>query len=466
MRKITSRTWAAACVAFGLTFSAAGATAGGHHGGGCAPCVSDCGPSCNDCEQVFTQAGDDLAQELCRLTAECCATEVGCCDDDSCDGGCGDGCGLGGGGLFSGLFGGCGDTGCDDLGCDADACDGCGDDGCGWDIGGWIQTGYHNRSTGLFNDRPDRLNVHQTWIYAEKVADGSNGIGFGGRVDFMYGIDAGDTQAFGNVPGNWDYENGWDRGATYGFAMPQLYAEMAVGEDLSIIAGHFYTLLGYEVVTAPDNFFYSHAFTMYNSEAFTHTGVLATYAASDALTLYAGYTLGWDTGFDQYDLDGQNGSSFLGGFSYAVSDNTTATFITTFGDFGAIGDGYSHSVVIDTALTDKLNYVFQSDVLNAEGIEEDAMTGAVIRNLDVETVGINQYLLYAVSDNLGVGGRFEWWKADSDSIYQATAGLNVRPMDNLVVRPEVRWQWEPGTNRGIVESEGETIFGIDAIMTF
>ena len=70
--------------------------------------------------------------------------------------------------------------------------------------------------------------------------------------------------------------------------------------DWSIKGGHFYTLLGYEVVTAPDNFFYSHAFTMYLSEAFTHTGALVTYEGLPDTTVYAGWTAGWDTGFDQF----------------------------------------------------------------------------------------------------------------------------------------------------------------------
>lgn len=327
------------------------------------------------------------------------------------------------------------------------------------DVGGWTQWGYTNNSTGLFNTNPDRFNNHQSWIYLEKVADGSNGIGLGGRVDFMYGTDADDTQAFGNDPGNWDFMNGWDRGAGYGFAMPQLYAEVAAG-DLSVKIGHFYTLLGYEVVTAPDNFFFSHAFTMYNSEAFTHTGAIASYAVSDDTTVYAGWTAGWDTGFDQYG----GGSSFLGGFSTGLGDNATFTYITTFGDFGVIGEGYSHSIVIDFALTDNLNYIFQSDVLDTN---EDVLGDG---GSTYHTVGINQYLIYTISEKVGVGGRAEWWQANGSSVYQMTAGVNFRPMPNLIIRPEIRYQWSPHYDQFPVVADtysfGQGIFGIDAIFTF
>lgn len=318
-----------------------------------------------------------------------------------------------------------------------------------YNIGGWVQLGYHNRSTGMFNSRPNKANVHQTWLYAERVADGSEGFDWGFRADLMYGIDADDTQAFGNNPGRWDFANGWDHGA-YGWAMPQLYGEVAFG-DLSIIGGHFYTLLGYEVVTAPDNFFYSHAFTMYNSEAFTHTGALATYTVSDNIEVYAGWTLGWDTGFDQFN----GGNSFLGGVSVGVTDDLTVTYILTAGNLGWIGDGYTHSIVADLAITEKLNYVFQSDLVDTR-----------FAGVGYNTIGINQYLLYWFNDCLGVGGRAEWWKANGDSIYSITGGVNIKPMANFILRPEIRYQWgDAGNVAGIPVDEG-AIFGIDAILTF
>lgn len=353
-------------------------------------------------------------------------------------------------------------TPCDGLGCDSISCDSCYlFEGCDfklqnllsecspYSIGGWYQLGYHNKSTGLFNSRPGEFATHQAWLYAEKVADGSKGLDWGFRADVMYGIDAGDTQSFGNNDDRWDYGT-MDHGS-YGWAIPQLYAEIAAG-DWSVKAGHFYTLLGYEVVTAPDNFFYSHAFTMYNSEAFTHTGALATYSASDNVTLYGGWTLGWDTGFDQKN----GGSSFLGGASIGLTDSLTATYITTIGNFGNIGDGYSHSLVMDYSVTDKLNYVFQTDYLDAD---------------DSESYGVNQYLIYSISDCWGVGGRAEWWKNDGASIYSLTAGVNYKPTENLVIRPEIRYQWDPGTtNNSVITNlggaDGDAIFGIDAILTF
>ena len=217
-------------------------------------------------------------------------------------------------------------------------------------------------------------------------------------------------------------------------------------------AGHFYTLLGYEVVTAPDNFFFSHAFTMPNSEAITHTGALATYQAMDNVEVYGGYTFGWDTGFDQF----ADGSSFLGGASVGITEDVTATYILSAGDFGTIGSGFSHSIVVDWAITDQLNYVVHSDTLDADSSKRD-------------TNGINQYLLYAINDCFGIGSRFQWWKADGDSYYSITGGVNYKPMANLIIRPEIRYQWSPAAEDDAnpeVPVEDNAIFGIDSILTF
>ncbi len=325
------------------------------------------------------------------------------------------------------------------------------------EIGGWTQFGFTSGSTGLFNDQGDSVRNNQTWLYMEKAMDSSEGFDWGFRVDAMYGSDAQDTQAFGNSDGKWDYDDFFNHGDD-GFAIPQLYVELGYG-DVSVKAGHFYTLVGYEVVTAPDNFFYSHAFTMYLNEPFTHTGVLATYSGIENVTLYGGWTAGWDTGFDQNN----GGSNFLGGFSVTPIDMLTLTYITTAGNFGAIGSGYSHSIVADVSITDSLNYVFQSDYITTD----DDVLGS---GDDYEAFGINNYLIYSICDMFGVGMRAEWWQADDTDYFEVTAGVNVTPIPNLTFRPELRYQWGPGDNddnpAGLPNMGEDVIFGMDAILTF
>jgi hypothetical protein len=394
-----------------------------------------------------------VAQSSGATGANCGACDSGC---DTC--GAADGCDSCGGCAS------CGSCGCGlNLHCLGCMCAGeahtlqdlllC-DDSC-VTIGGWTQFGYTDESDGLFNDQPNNINLHQQWFYVEKLAkaDACNW-DWGFRGDIMYGIDGADTQAFGNTfdpvtgtPRGWD--TGWNHGI-YGFAVPQLYGEIARG-DWSLKAGHFYTPVGYESVMAPNNFFYSHALTMYNSEPFTHTGALATYTVSENLKGYIGWSLGWDTGFDQFE----DGNSYIGGFTATLSDNFTATYIHMLGDFGWRGDeAYVHSVVLDTKLTDNLKYVFQTDYLRVEETGED-------------NTAIVQYLLYTVNDCFGLGTRVEWWKTDpliagagSLSFNEVTFGANFKPHANLVLRPEVRQDWSPALDFD------ETILGVDVIAKY
>lgn len=416
-------------------------------GGDGSCCTTQEAACCNDCDKIFNDAG-------CQLNAMSGCCDTGCdsgCDgcESGCDSCCDDGCGHG-----CGLLGDCclGDpwTVQDHCGLFVDACG----DKC-ITFGGWTQWGYTSESTGLFNVFDDQVVNAQDWLWVEKEADGSEGFDYGFRMDIMYGTNAFTTQAFGNEPGRWDFMNGWDYGI-YGWALPQLYGEVAYG-DLSIIAGHFYTLAGYEVVPATGNFFYSHAFTMFNSEPFTHTGVLATYSGMENVEVYGGWTAGWDTGFDRFnDGDSSDGSNFLGGASFTITDDLTLTYITTFGDLGFRGEGYTQHIVLDAQLTEQLNYVLLSDLVEANAANSNANHQFSLAN----------YLIYWYNDCFGVGGRAEWWKNGGESVYEFTAGVNIKPHANFIIRPEWRYQWSNDSVQLVGAADDEGIFGVDAILTF
>ena len=336
---------------------------------------------------------------------------------------------------------------------------------CNYSAGGWVQLGYTDKPLPAFNTYDDHFQLQQAWLWFEKAIDTSCGFDIGGRIDYVYGTDGPNTQAFGTGQRGWDNE--WDNGSQYGHAIPQLYLEAGYG-DLSVIMGHFYTIIGYEVVPATGNFFYSHAYTFNFSEPFTHTGALAKYTPNDDVTVWAGYSLGIDSGFDD------NGDSFLGGISLALTDDLTFTYATSAGrliepwsgvtaPINLAITGYQHSIVADYQVTDSLNYVFQSDVL-----ESDFSDGTNAR----DTVGINQYLIKTINDCWGVGGRFEWWNvetgpaADQD-LYALTLGVNYRPHANVIMRPEVRFDWDDD-GFGALENgdDDQTTFAFDTIITF
>jgi hypothetical protein len=339
-----------------------------------------------------------------------------------------------------------------------DSCVSC-DPGCGYgsplEIGGWISAGIYANAHGAprngplgFNDLGDGFNVHQMWVYAEKpVNTGGCGWDWGYRADFMFGVDGPDTQAFGGL--GWDTT--WDTSANYGFAMPQLYAEVGI-DDWTIKAGHFYTTHGAEVVPALNNFFYSHSYSFYYGEPFTHTGVLASYAWSDDVTFFGGWTQGWDTGFDNTP----QADTFLGGVSFPLTDRIDFAYTVSAGDFGpatagkaALGlpDGgiYLHSFLFTWAINDRWTYVFHNDfaVNSPAGVPSNRWNGIV------------QYLQYKINECWATGVRIEVfddpqgarvsYNGPATGTYgELTWGLNWTPRERLVVRPELRYDWFNG----------------------
>ncbi len=315
-------------------------------------------------------------------------------------------------------------------------------DGEGLEINGWAQFGYHDRSTGLFNTNPKQGTLHQVWFEFDKASDAdAEGLGLGYHFDLMYGADANNTSAFGQSTG-WDTDSA-DSGNGFGWAMPQMYVEGHVG-DWSVMVGKFYTIVGYEVVQAPGNFFYSHAKTM-TSEPRTHTGLLASKTTEAGVDLSFGYSSGWDTGFQSH------GSNGILGLGKSISDSLSVNYVTTFGDISDTENGYTHSVVMQVTLGEKMDYVFQSDYVDTTTRYE---------------IGVNQYLFYTVSDDVTLGARLEWWRngnnLGADSEYSFTSGINYRPQTrfDLTLRPEVRIDWdETSTNTDVT-------FGMDAILTY
>ncbi len=390
--------------------------------------------------------------------AACCDKGSSCdlghgCDTPGCDTVCGSGCG---GGLFG--FGDCtgkpwklvpGTIG-------------------GFNIGGWTSVGYHAYANNFsFNTYPRNVQLGQQWLYAERKADGSSGIGLGGRIDYLYGTDAPDTQAFGITTPNWD--NTWDNGAHYGHALPQVYGEVAMG-DLSVKLGKFFTIIGNEVVAATGNFFYSRQFTFYNAEPFTHTGALTTYKVDDTTEIYNGWVTGWDSGFEN------NGDAYLGGLKYGISDDWTLVYTTALGRFGESFAPYVRergglqSVILTGKLTDKLTYISQTDVL---------FTQYANQNTARNTFGNINYLIYQINDCWSFGQRFEWFNLGggnesgqiyihNSDVYNYTAGLNYKASANLMFRPECRWVWDKD-GVGFNEPQhrwSQAAIGGDMIFTF
>jgi len=368
----------------------------------------------------------------------------------------------------------------------------------GLTVGGWANAGITYNSVSpennfngpvTFGDRSDEFQLNQLNLFIQRaVATEGDNFDIGGRFDIMFGTDAIFTQAYGvpafdvnsGVPLN---RNHWDLNLLnsndnrfYDLAMPQAYLEtyIPIGNGLNVKAGHFYTPIGYETVPAPDNFFYTHAYTMQYGEPFTHTGVLGSYAVDDHWSVIGGVvtgssTGGWDGGWDKH-LGNWAG---IAGATWTNTD--TGTSLNVSGTYGGTSEQSSepwalYSVVLKQDLNEKTHLVLQHDHGFANGI----LLGTP---KDTEWYGINTHLYYDVSDTVTAGVRGEWFRdqngfrvcspgrvaaatdgagnsfaaagnftatCSAASYYAVTAGVTWKPVKWLNLRPNVRYDWADG----------------------
>jgi hypothetical protein len=252
--------------------------------------------------------------------------------------------------------------------------------------------------------------------------------------------------------------------------MPQLYGEVAYN-NLKVKLGHFYTILGYEVVPSTGNFFYSHAYTMQYGEPFTHTGALATWAPNKCISIMGGITRGWDNWEDPF----AEGEAFLGGVTFTTPDgNRSLAFALTTGEepvFGgptiAARNRYAQSIVYNHKLNDCWRYVIQSDY----GHQDDAIFIQGNRRQDAEWYGLNTYLIRSISDCYSWGVRSEVFRDDdgvrvapvgdfrgsntasaggfAGNFFEIAVGVNYKPNANWLIRPELRYDWYDGPDNAL-----------------
>ncbi len=355
----------------------------------------------------------------------------------------------------------------------------------GIEVGGWLDQGFtanpsdpravqFNGPVG-FNDFPNEYQMNQLWVFIDRTVDrGGYGWDVGGRVDVNYGTDSRFLVANG-LENNWNSATGF-----YDIAMPQMYVDVAYN-NLSVRAGHFFTILGYEYAQAPKNFFYSHSYTKIYGQALTYTGVLATYDATDRLSVSGGLQRGWN------QWTGNNSDlGFLGGVTYDIEETgTRVRFALSNGNNAQTGPNNRmvYSIVYEQELPSKFSYVLQNDL----GYENDAF--GVGRNASWYSV-VN-YVFYAINDKWSAGIRYEFFNDEEGARvrgigapkgYQSNAiptewqdvtlGVKYMHNPNLTVRSEVRWDWaDPqipvvGGPFNDYNSKNQFLWSLDMIVQF
>ncbi len=396
----------------------------------------------------------------------------------------------------------------------------------GLKIGAWLNTGVtynaaspDNNFNGpvTFGDRAEELQLNQLNLYLQRaVATEGDQWDIGGRVDVMFGSDAIFTQAYG-VPAydvntalalrrnHWDLNLlGGSDNRFYDIAIPQAYLEayIPIGNGLNVKAGHFYTPIGYETVPAPDNFFYTHAYTMQYGEPFTHTGIMANYAVDSNWSVMGGAitgsaTGGWDGGWDKH-LGNWAG---LMGATWTSTDKNSSVNVS--GTYGGTSEQSSnswgmYSIVAKHNITDKMHLMVQHDHGFADGTYDFATLTP--NAIDAEWYGVNTHLTYDVMDNLTAGVRGEWFRdqngfrvcspgrvaaatydangitgsyaadflstCSAASYYAVTAGVNWKPLKWLNLRPNVRYDWADGARPFGNNKQDQFLFSADMTLSF
>src|SRR5690606_29555389 len=126
---------------------------------------------------------------------------------------------------------------------------------------------------------------------------------------------------------------------------------------------------------------------------------------------------------------------------------------------------YMYSLVITQEIGCNWQYVFQHD----NGWQNNYFADGG----NAEWYGVNQYLFYTFNDCWKAGGRFEWFRDNNGvrvqgvrpanpmpdgfagNFWEITLGVNWTPTANIMVRPELRYDWYNGAG-GMPFDDGDS----------
>jgi hypothetical protein len=370
----------------------------------------------------------------------------------------------------------------------------------GWlDAGGIYNTANPpSKFNGPYNavDRNRELTFNQAYLILETALPSQGGPAIGGRIDLLWGEDFLLAQSRGlelrdNGTLHWN-------GQFYGIAFPQAFVE-AGNKELSVKLGHYYTIVGYEGVESPANFFYTHSYSYQFGGPFTHWGGLASWNLDKNWLVQAGPTMGWNTLYSN-----SNHVSFLGGIRYtADSKKWWSSFAVTTGQEqrfplatpvdndrddpngqADLSTSYTnrtrYSFLFDWTPSDRLEYVFHHYL----GFQENGTP----QGDTAWWYGVDQYLYYRLCSTLRVGTRLEWFRDEEGTrvglnrpnnpnkpplpgnYFAMTFGLNYTPVPNLIFRPEIRYDTVGNSGTRLPFDDGQNnyqwMLGLDCILHF
>jgi len=367
-------------------------------------------------------------------------------------------------------------------------------------INGYVEGGYtHSSNTapgnvltgGVFDTKGKRVVLDQLDLAIDRPVDYAGAatkhtFDIGGHFEAVYGWDTGivhslglydNPATLGAVPGHTYYssrtqpENQFDIEQAYlDFALP-------VGSGLRIRAGKFVTLLGQEVINPTQDALYSHSYLFGYAIPFTQTGIMGEYVLSPDLMLDAGVTRGWN----QSVRDSNGDPDFLGALTFTPQESDALKKWKIVGNLSmgpqAAHDNHDWWTVIDLiaayTASDKLTLTLNADY----GDAPHAIGGVT----SAQWFGAALYASYVVNQFATFNARGEWYDDNNGftfgvpgnlSVYEATFGMAIKVfpddpvMQNLVIRPEIRFDYASKDFFDSGHNHFQAEFGVDAYFAF
>lgn len=257
------------------------------------------------------------------------------------------------------------------------------------------------------------------------------------------------------------------------FDVMQAYAQY-IGGPVTVIAGKFVTLAGAEVIAPIGNTNFSRSLLFY-AEPLTHTGVRATYAVSDTLSVIAGVNNGWNTVSTSY-------GSKTGEFGLAYTPNKM--FAVTAQGYIGKAQYYPGTVLPLDAERKFFDFVGTynatdalSFVLNYDWGQQD-QSGFGLTAL--KWSGVAAYANYTFSDQWRVSVRGEYLD-DKDGfvtgydqkLKEGTVTLGYDPTKHFELRLEARYDRSgkatfvrANTTEGAYYTDSQTGFAVQGVLKF
>jgi len=337
---------------------------------------------------------------------------------------------------------------------------------------GWVAASYfynfnkpENQSQGNnaignpFHAGHNAFQFDEAWFVVENAVTPESPAGF--HFEITYGA-TGAAMANGHPDGN----DLW---------IPAAYVEYKTPLGPSITAGKFATTVGYEVAGAPLNVNITRGFVYTQFQPSDHIGVKVSNEYDSGLSWGVAAVNGW--GSDQPEMSDDKG--FLWSLGYA-----TDMFSTSFN--GIIMDPrddtiYVLDLVLEATPVDQVLVWLNFDFLKTEVVNDEPWS-----------IGIAVGSRFAITDNAGVGGRFEYGRADDDgsgvyalwnqdivptggngnlNLYSATLTGDWALTRNLTWKLELQWQGARGDGDEIFPKkdymrENQFLFGTQLYYAF